>query len=289
VKIWYAPFAAVSLMAAIGWSTDEVTPKVNPPIRRERSDAGDSSLGSQIQTSASGWLWAYTEVYLANGIKMRRMTQKEAAENGFNDGRDHGTTVIPPPAKDFRGIFGDVDRSVNAWNAVQRFKQNDPRQCLPLFRLMTWLDPNFVEAWTNGAMVIAMDRTEKANQMAMEFLREGYKRNPDCVDIPTTFGMLEITRHRDFDKSIGFFQKAVENGQRRFDALSENEKQAFLSAYRWLTLAYRNTGRLKQMNQAIREGLTYFPDDQVMPGTGRPSIVPPASYQPPIGVTTRAL
>jgi hypothetical protein len=289
MRTWLAPFLGISLMAAIGWSSIEVSPITNPRIRRVQTAEGDASLAGQFQTSASGFLWAYTEVYLHNGIKLRRMTEKEKVQQGLNDGRNHGTTIIPDATRDFRGVFGDVERSVSAWSEKQNQKQNDPRQCLPLFRIMTWLDPYFVEGWTTGAMVIGMGHNEESTRKALEFLREGLQHNPDCVDIPMMFAMLELTRNKNFKKSERFLIQAIKNGKARYEILSENEKSALQNSYRWLALVYRDTGKTENLMKTVKEGLQMFPDDLVLPSTSRPSIVPPKGYKAPVGVTSRSL
>lgn len=289
MKSWMIPFFGVSLMAGIGWSTVDVAPLVNPPLRRERSDLGDSSITGQIQTSASGWLWVYTEEYLHNGIKLRRMTETEKKQAGLDDGRNHGIPIIPPASQDFRSVFGDVERAVNAWTPDLNHRQNDPRQSMPLFRLMTWLDPQFVEGWTTGASVIGMDRTEDATEKAMQFLREGLQHNPDCVDIPMMFGMLEVTRRSKLREGEGFFKRAIQNGRARFETLSENEMSALQSSYRWLALVYRNSGQSGKLMKVTEEGLRLFPDDRVLPLTSRPSIVPSRTYKQPVGIRSRVV
>jgi hypothetical protein len=289
MKGWLAPFLGLSLMAGIGWSTSEVSAITSPKIRRVQTDQGDSSVIGQFQTSSSGWLWAYTEEYLHNGIKLRRMSEKEKKEFKLDSGRNYGITIIPHADKDFRGVFGDVERAVNAWTADQNHKQNDPRQCLPLFRLMTWLDPYFVEGWTTGAMVIGMDHSVESTKKSMAFLREGLQQNPDCVDIPMMFGMLEVTRTKELGRAERFFLQAIKNGRARFEILSENEKSALASSYRWLALVYRNTGQSANLGKTVEEGLKLFPDDLVLPITNRPSIVPPKDYKAPVGVQSRSV
>ncbi len=289
MKSWFAVFLAMSLMAAIGWSTNDVSPIANPKIRRIQTNQGDSSLVGQFQTSASGWLWNYTEVYLHNGVKFRKLSEAEKREVEQGNIQKVQTTIIPTAEKDFRGVFGDVDRAVNAWTPDMQYKQNDPRQCMPLFRLMTWLDPQFVEGWTNGAMVIGMGYTKEATQKAKEFLREGYRANPDCVDIPTMFGMFEVTRDKDYVKAERFFRQAVNNGRARFEVLSETERNALQGAYRWLALVYRNTGQFRKLKKTVTEGMHLFPDDLVMPSTSRPSVLPPTRYKAPTGITVRQI
>ena len=154
---------------------------------------------------------------------------------------------------------------------------------------MTWLDPYFVEGWTTGAMVVGMDYTPESTAKAMAFLREGLQHNPDCVDIPMMFGMLEVTRNKKYTSSIQFFKKAISNGKARFETLSENEKSALQNSYRWLALVYRDTGQSSKLMDTAKEGLNLFPDDMVLPSTSRPSVVPPQGYKPPVGVRTRSV
>jgi hypothetical protein len=270
-------------MAGIGWNATEVSPVVNPRIRRVQTNEGDSSILGQFQTSASGWLWSYTEVYLNNGIKLRRMTGAEKKAQNLPAGQNFGQTIIPGKSEDFRGIIGDVERAVSAYTPSQSHRQNDPRQCLPLFRLMTWLDPYFVEGWTTGAMVVGMDYTPGATSRALEFLREGLQENPDCVDIPMMFGMIVVTRNKDLKQGERFFIRAIQNGKSRFEVLPENEMSALRSSYRWLALVYRNSGNSGKLAATVKEGLQMFPDDLVLPMTGRFSVVPPKNYKRPKG------
>jgi hypothetical protein len=280
MKPWLAPFLGVSLMAAIGWSTNSVSPITNPRIRRVQTNLGDSSLVGQFQTSASGWLWDYTEVYLNNGIKLRKMSEHEKKEAGLNDGKNHGALIIPRAEADFRGIMGDVERHISAWSPTQSFRPNDPRQTLPLFRLMTWFDPYFVEGWTTGAMVVGLGRKVEANQRAREFLREGLRHNPDCVDIPTMFAMLCITREKDLGLAEKYLEIAIKNGKSRFEVLPQDELDALQNAYRWLALVYRDTGQPGKLHEIAQEGLRYFPEDMVLPSTSRPSVVPSKEFKP---------
>jgi hypothetical protein len=232
-------------------------------------------------------LWTYTEVYLENGVKLRKMTAAEKAEYGLDDGNSHGIPVIPTRRKDFRGIMGDVERAVNAWDPRQASHRNDPKQCMPLFRLMTWLDPHFVEAWTSGAMIIGLGQSSEATAKAKEFLREGMKNNPDSVDIPTMYAMLCIRRDGDLASAEHYLKKGISAGKARFDRLPEEELAALQSAYRWIVLVYRNSGQIANMVEAAKEGLQLFPDDRVLPVTATPSIIPPASYKSPKGIKLR--
>ena len=111
MRVWLAVFLGLSVIAAVGWSSTDVMSIANPRIRRVQTSQGDSSIAGQFQTSASGWLWNYTEVYLHNGVKFRKLSEREkqAVANGDKNVQ---TTIIPTAQHDFRGVIGDVDRAV---------------------------------------------------------------------------------------------------------------------------------------------------------------------------------
>jgi hypothetical protein len=287
MRAWLLPLASAGAIAAVGWNTGEVAAIANPPIRRVNAADSDNSLAGQFQTSAVGHLWTYTEVYLQNGLKLRKMTGDEIREYKLDPTQNHGIPIIPTRRKDFRGIMGDVERAVTAWDPRQASHRNDPKQTMPLFRLMTWMDPFFVEAWTSGAMIINLGQTKETTARAKEFLLEGLRNNPDSVDIPNMYAMLCIRSDRDYTAAEKYLKLAIENGRKRSDALPEAEELAFQSAYRWLALVFRNTGQTSKMMEVAEEGLMHFPDDLVLPTTIRPSVTPPSGYKAPTGVKVR--
>jgi len=287
MRLWIAPFLAFSAIGALGWNADSVAALTNPPMRRVRVTETDNSLVGQFQTSAVGHLWTYTEVYLENGVKLRKMTLDEKREYGLDDGNDHGIPIIPTRKKDFRGILGDVEREVNAWDPRQAKRRNDPKQCMPLFRLMTWLDPHFVDAWTSGAMIIGLGQSEEATSKAKEFLNEGLRNNPDNVDIPTMYAMLCIRREGDYLTAEKFLKVAIENGNARFESLSESERDELQSAFRWQTLVYRDLGQTAKMVATAMDGIQKFPEDRVLPNALKPSVLPPENYRSPAEIRAR--
>ena len=58
-------------------------------------------------------------------------------------GDDSVVTAIPSPDRDFRGWMGDLERETGTYRDMHNHTHNEPEQAIPLFRLMTWIDPNF--------------------------------------------------------------------------------------------------------------------------------------------------
>lgn len=277
-----------------GMNTAKVSPIANPPIRQSGLDAHDesasASLLGQFRTNLSSWLWVRTDLYLHNGVHMRPLTDAERktglqVEDAKNDGnepimKEISVTLVPSPERDYRGILGEVDREVNAWKPMKDHTHNEPEQTMPLFRLMTWLDPQFIEGWTTGSNVLARDRSEAGSQRALGFLSQGLEQNPESVDIITEMASIDISRRSKPEDAIPLLVRARTIGYGRRDNLADNEKDALQNTYRWLAICFRDTGNLGAMRQTIAEGMALFPDDKVLPKipskAGSPASVPRA-------------
>lgn len=266
------------MAAGLGWQSVRIRPVTNPTTRVSGLEAHDSSaagsLLGQFRTNITAWLWLHADLYLHNGVAMRPVTDGEMragiqAQREANDGNEEldkvaSVTAIPSKQRDFRGIFGDVEREIAAYKDMQGHTHNDPEQCLPLYRLMTWLDPQFEEAWTTGAMIFARDRSPGGTMRALSFLAEGFGENPTSIEIMKETAKLYITRKRDFDEAVNWLERARGFGYSHRMTLDAEDKDALEEAYRWLCLCYRNQGRLDDVRKTAEEGLKLFNDDKVL-------------------------
>lgn len=244
--------------------------------------SGAASLFGQFRTNTSSWLWLRTDLYLHNGVEMRPLTDaerrggKEAESAHGDDGlheRDDLVTVIPGREHDFRGIFGDIERATTAYKPMKNHTHNDPVQALPLFRLMTWIDPKFLRGWLVGASVLA--RVDHAE--AERYLRDGLRENPTSIALHAELGALEAGKSKDYIAALTYFDRALALGEKRFaqgvpDPESD-EAQGMLSALQWASLCYRElaeSGRQldfdpkARMRAVASYGLALFPDDPVL-------------------------
>ena len=220
---------------------------VNPPIPPAGLEAHEThasaSLLGQFRTSASSMLWLRTDLYLHNGVEMRPLTDQEVSEGkkgvgGAKDGHeaivndDAIVTVVPSAQQDFRGVFGDVERAVNAYRDMRGHEHRDPVQALPLFRLMTWLDPQFVTAWVTGATIIARDRSSEGTTRALSFLAEG--------EVPCGVGLRRM------------LESGVSATQITFTSDGQGSLPAFDAAGRLLRL---DIGRVTSLFGRVREAV----------------------------------
>lgn len=292
MKSWLLSVGIFGAALGVGWRLPELRPVISPSQKSSSLDAHETSatasLVGQFRTSLSSWLWLKTDLYLHNGVQMRRMTREEIASGREAETPRHEgehdeiakdetdvVTVIPPRERDFRGVFGDVERAVSAYKNMKGHTHNDPRKALPLLRLMAWLDPEFVAAWTTGAYVYSLDRTPEAYARAIAFLREGLRANPDSIELNEQIGRAYLVWNRDPGRAQPALERAIELGRRSQSGLGEEALEALLSAYRWLALLLRDRGERQQMRRVAWEGLRAFPDDRVL---ARLAVDPPSIY-----------
>lgn len=274
--IGLAPFA---VLAGAGILVEGIKDEVNPPTPPTGLDAHEShasaSLLGQFRTSVSSWLWLRTDLYLHNGVEMRPLSDGEKSAGKRGVGGTYGghealhddnaiVTVVPDSARDFRGVLGDVERAVKAFKDMKGHEHRDPAQALPLFRLMTWFDPQFVLAWVTGATIIARDRSEAGTRQAIAFLAEGEEHNPNSVALPTEMGRLVLSRRQDLAGARPHLETAMARGKLRAERLNEIERDGLQLACRLLALVYRDLNEPQQMRRHLQTAVELFPQDEML-------------------------
>lgn len=90
------------------------------------------------------------------------------------------------------------------------FHSGEHEKIAPLIRIITWLDPHFIEAYSSGAWQLAWNSEDwRLIPSAEEFLREGIKNNPDKYELYADMGWLYYDKVKDYDKAIEWYKKAV--------------------------------------------------------------------------------
>ncbi|GAB4456535.1 MAG: hypothetical protein OHK0029_14670 [Armatimonadaceae bacterium] len=240
-----------------------------------------TSLFGQFRSSLSDFLWLKADRILHDGVELRGLTpmEQEAAEaaeaaeaiavrsaEGEKErgNREHTdeTTVVPSKTRDWRGRIGDLERAVKPYEDMSNHRHKDPKEALPLFRLMTLSNPQFIPGYTVGAMLIAQNREN--NDKALAYLREGEKNNPQSIEIHTAIGYFLTSRYRRFDEAFPSLQWALAIGaQRDLKTMTDEEREAFQEAFRWMVLNRREAGDQDMARKAAEAGLYYFPDDVI--------------------------
>lgn len=280
---------ALSALVVGGMAVNVVQPEINitktpQGLNVQDTHAAGSLLG-QFRTGIAGWLWLRTDLYLHNGVQMRPRTKAEQ-----NSGKDHGsvstdnadgalhddtaiTTVIPAAEDDFRGIFGDVERAVSAYKDMHNHTHNDPHRALPLFRLMTWSDPQFLPGWTTGAHIITRKQTPEAYRDAVTFLLAGLEHNPGSIALLSEIGFIQAVRQEDLLAATHSLEAARQSARSNRN-LSEDDRNEVINVYRMLALCYRDLGLLDQQYEVAREGVALFPEDVPLARYAEPNFLP---------------
>jgi len=277
------PFIAVGVIVGAGLcvndSAGQLRREVNPPVRDTGLDAHEThaaaTLLGQFRTSISSWLWLRTDLYLHNGVQMRPLSDAEVRAGvkglGSHDNEDKKlhddakiTTVVPASDRDFRGWMGDVERATQAFKDMRNHGHRDPKSALPLFRLMTWIDPQFIPGWTVGAHVLVSGNSPEGLERAVGLLQQGISHNPESVELYGELGHIQAVRWHRFGLALTSLERARQLSLRRPVPEDEDGHDAVRDTYRWLALVHRELGQLGGMYDAAREGAQRMPDDVIL-------------------------
>lgn len=271
--------AVLAGIAVAGIAVQRIKPEIEPPVGVAGVEAhetnGAVSLIGQFRTTVSGSLWVRSDLYLHNGVQMRPLTEQELKSNikGVHsadglDGEMHGgegrmVTVVPSRDRDFRGIFGDIDRATSSYKDMSNHEHNPPKAALPLFRLMTMFDPNFIQGWTVAATLLSWEKNRQAYELAVQHLKNGISENPKSVLIRNEIAFTYARSLGDLKTAKNYFEQAralLNSGE----AMNDDEREGGLLTYRWLYWINRDLGLSAEQKTLISEGLSHYKDDPVL-------------------------
>lgn len=282
MKPW---IVASSIAGAIlvGTQGQQVSPIVNPPVRIVGLEAQDThaaaSLLGQFRTSISASLFLRSDLYVHGGVEMRPMTKDEEKRGKSDakqshdeevklDGDEPIVTVVPSKLEDFRGIFGDVEREVASYKPMEGHHHESPTKALPLFSLMTWADPQFIEGWTNGAQIILWENKKDSVDIAVNFLLKGLEQNSENIDILSEIAFCYLrsstnpdAREKQYKKALPYLERAKKIGFDNLKSLSPTELEALKENCRRLSVCYRELQKFNQMKENAEHGLKVFGED----------------------------
>ncbi len=235
---------------------------------REANESIPMTLLGQFRTNLDAYLWLKTADYLHGGIVYRSLSEAEYARGGreveSNVGgfaaHGDGPTLIPPKEKDWRGIFGDLERRIQPYRPGPA-THGDPQELIPWYRVQTIINPLDVNAYVTCAFFLA-DFARRPDE-ALAFLDEGINNNPNNFEMQEAIGQLYFEKWKDCDKAIPCLEKAIALGK---EIRNRDEKQetVFGNAYIFLTKAYRAKGDFEAELRAAEDGVAQCPGNPLV-------------------------
>ncbi len=269
---------SVVLLACAAVAAGMAVPALQPVMQvrsgkvglEEHETYAAASLVGQFRTNVAAWLWVRTDLYLHNGVELRPMTEAEKSIGVQSaEGRSNGegvhldernlTTAVPAEANDFRGVFGTLERATQAYQIMGGHAHRDPQAALPLFRLMTWADPQFEEGWSVGASVMRNRSVHEADV----FLVDGIQANPRSLLLRTDLAELRLVHEKAPRAAVELLKALTRDGEARAH-LGEDEAEALQRAFRWEVLGERAIGNPEAARATALRGLRLFHDDAVL-------------------------
>ena len=276
MKVFLAALGVLACLGAAGDRVQLLKTAVNPPVDVAGVEANDThasaSMLGQFRTSAATWLYLHADLYLHNGVEMRPLLKSErsngksgstAGDDDLGKGEGSGeTTVIPSADHDFRGWIGDLERACGAYKDMKNHHHNPPETTIPLFRLMTVIDPTFVPGWTLGAMIIARD-VKTGPDRAIQYLVRGVQENPREFRLRYQVGYYLAAYDHDLTQALPWLDAGRRLTLGRVD-LSDDEADSLTNAYRWEALCFRDLKHAPEEREIVDEGLKRFPKDPLL-------------------------
>jgi hypothetical protein len=185
-------------------------------------------------------------------------------EESHEDEGGQGAHVlaVPPAREDWRGILGDLERSIKPYtDANGRPYSKDADQTVPFYRMVTWADPRFIQGYTVGAMFIC--RSGRYADRAIAYLHEGERYNPASFEIQMELGHYYLVYKKDYPAAEKHLLRALALVPRD-RRLTEMEEEARTDAYRWLALNYQQWEKPQHAVRIAREGLRVLGEDPTL-------------------------
>jgi tetratricopeptide (TPR) repeat protein len=224
------------------------------------------SLFGEFRTTLASYLFAKAHEYLHGGVILRAATDREVrshariASHGDALTDHHGgsqTSVVPEMERDPRGIWGSLERATQPFMDIRNHGHRDLKEALPLFRMMTWSDPHFLEAYSMGAYLIFSASDGKRMAEALEFLREGIANNPRSYLLRGEYGHYQYMNLKNLPLARKYLVEAAELIEQT--AESDLDPQRAEDIWNELALVCRRLRDEESELYWARRGLARFP------------------------------
>ena len=156
----------------------------------ERNSSAVATMLGEFRTSLNDIMFIKTERYLHSGVGYKMHHEKElfSVSARVDKSVEHtAETIIRTHQKDFRGLIGDLERSIKPWRDPSKgHTHTDGSELLPWYRIMTLNDKHNVRAYHLGSFWLMHQDIEEA----LKFIKEGLEYNPDAFQIYMMLGRV---------------------------------------------------------------------------------------------------
>lgn len=231
------------------------------------------SLFGQLRMSVGDLMWLKTLEYLHNGIIYRMPSESERLQgveaHEFSDmgaGVAHvdGPSLVPNPEGDWRGPLGVLNRHIEPWRPGHA-QHSAPQELIPWYQMLVRFNPNYVQAYTNGAFFMADFAAQP--ETARSFLHAGAKANPWSFEIQAALGRLLFDRFREYRKAARTLEHAVELAaaekiwfENHGDGFDKVQEQLLGESYLFLARSYEALEQYAEAASTAEAGLELVPD-----------------------------
>jgi len=262
-----AALVVAAVLARITAPRLETEAHYKPSEFEEAKESIALSLMGQLRMSVGDLMWLKTVEYLHNGIIYRQPTKKEEAEGvraieytGMGAGVAHadGPSVVPDVERDWRLVLGDINRQIEPYRPGPA-QHSDPQELIPWYQLLTKFNPNYIQAYTVGALF--MSDFAREPKKAQDFLKAGAAANPWSFEIQSALGRVCFDYFKEYRAAADALEKAIELARKeqqylaeRDDQLDEPQTQLLNEAYLFLARSYTELGRYEDALSVCAEG-----------------------------------
>lgn len=181
-------------------------------------------------------------------------TPKEASEttkqrngNGI-DIQEHDD--LPDFMKMPSDWIDQFDRYLHPSKHIHLEKAGEAREILPWLRIAADLDPHRVQLYTTAAFWLRKNMGKDAE--AEQFLREGWKANPNSYEILLELGIMEEDIHKNPDRARNFYQAALRQWRSSESTKAEPDQFTLDRIVSRLALLEESTGHLQEALQYMK-------------------------------------
>ncbi len=185
----------------------------------------------------------------------------------------HGGTAVLAKEKDWRGLFGDMEREIQPYSTTHEAPDaTGALSTLPWYKIGVVIDPHFIQGWNLGAAALRRDYGQV--EPAIAFLKEGLEKNPGNPELLVLLGRAYLFGRKDTAAAAETLAQAARSAQAGLAAKryanpfeAKRWETAWVDSVRMLTTIHAREGRIQQAIATARQGLADFPDDPVLQET----------------------